>query len=254
MDVLKAVDDKQIQVQVLANSFTTATIVLTNVSEGPLNIKVPLALAAVPQAAPQGVGQAYYTTAFGTLGAPQPLAIGVSPLGSAGVSKRAGSRKTNVRPIKKTKAGDDAKDEKKDDEKDDKKDDEKKTDSLEASVILLPGATHQLSVYSLGLDTKKPQAARGPFTLAELDKVSQAPEMKKLLEHLVQGKLPASTAQILAWHYHGRLSWDEMESSPLINRVDLEAAKQYAGVIEGTAPAEPEPTAGKKKKRSAAVD
>lgn len=252
MDVLKAVDDKQIEVHVVANSFTTATIVLTNISQEPLNIKVPLALAAVPQAAPQGGGQAWYTTYFGTLAAPQPLAIGVSPLGSAGVSKRSGSRKTNVKPIKKAKAGDDAKDEKKDDEKDGKKDDEKKTDSLEASVILPPGAIHQLSVYSLGLDTKKPQAARGPFTLAELDKVSQAPELKKLLEQLVQGKVPANTAQVLAWHYHGRLSWDEL--APFVTPVDLEAAKQFAGVIEGTAPAEPEPTAGKKKKRSAAVD
>jgi hypothetical protein len=244
MDVLKALDDKQIQVQILASSFSSAVMTLTNVSEGPLNIKVPLALAAVPEPAPQGVGQGYYTAAFGTLSAPQPLAVAVSPLGAAGVSKKAGARKTN----KKAKPGGDAKDEKKDDEKDGKKEEEKKTDSLEASVLLLPGTSQQLSLFTLGLDSKKPQAARGSFNLAELDKVSQAPELKKLLELMVQGSVPANAAQVLAWHYHGRLSWDELAAT-MIPPLDLEAAKQYAGVVEGTAPAEPAPTTGKKKKR-----
>jgi hypothetical protein len=248
MDVLKALDDKQIQVQVVANSISSAVMTLTNVSETPLNVKVPLALAAVPEPAPQGVGQGYYTAAFGTLSAPQPLAIAVSPLGAAGVSKKAGTRKTNVKANKKPKAGDDAKEEKKDDEKDGKKDEEKKTDSLEASVLLLPGASHQLSLFTLGLDSKKQQAAYGPFQLAELDKVSQAPELKKLLELMVQGTIPRNTAQVLAWHYHGRLSWDELAASG-VTPVDLEAAKQYAGVVEGTAPADPVPTTGKKKKR-----
>jgi hypothetical protein len=247
--VLKASDDKQIELRLIANSATTAMLTVTNVSQDPLNVKVPLAMAAVPQAAPQGAAQQYYATMYGTPGAPPALAIAVSPLGAAGVDKKSGSRKTNVKPIKKTKPGDDAKDEKKDDEKDAKKDDEKKSDSMEASLVLLPGASQSLSLFSLGLDNKKLPAAYGQFNLAELDKVSQAPELKRLLELTSQGTIPRNIAQILAWHYHGRLSWDELAATALVTPVDSQLAQQYADVVEGKAPAETVPATGKKKKR-----
>jgi hypothetical protein len=243
VDVMKAITDKQVNAQVAVNSLTSATLTLTNLTEEPLNVKVPLAVAAMPQPAPQGANQAYYATAFGTPSAPQSLAVAVSPLGAAGVGKK--SRNTGVKTNKK-KAGDDAKEEKKDDDKDAKKE----TDSLEATVFLLPGTSQPLSLLTLSLDGKKVQAAYGQFALSELDKVSESAEMKSLLEKVSQGAVPRNVAQTLAWHYHGRLSWDEMANAGLGTPVDLEAAKQYADVVEGRTTATPTAATGKKKKRA----
>lgn len=241
IDVFKAVDDRQVQMQVLAQGIGSAILTLTNSSEEPLNIEVPLALAAVPQV-------------LKGMTAPQSLAVAVNPQWAAGVDKKA--RKTNVKMNKKPKAGDDdAKDEKKaGDKKDEEKDkEEKKGDSLVALVPLLPGATQQLPLFTLGLETpdkKLSPVAGAPYGLAELDKVTQAPEMKKLLEQYVQGKIPQNTAQILAWHYHGRLGWDQMASAGLAVGAPLEVAKQFAEIVEGRASAESAPqTTSKKKKR-----
>jgi hypothetical protein len=245
VDVFKALTDKQVDVQVVANTLTSATITITNLSQEPLNVKVPLAVGAVPQAAPQGAGQGYYLTAYGTNGAPPPVAVSVSPFGSAGVDKR--SRKTGVKTAKKK--GDEAKEEKKDDEA--KKADEKKdTESLEASVLLAPGASQPLSSFTLGLNPKTQPAAYGQFSLAELDKVSEATELKPLLEKVGQGTVPRNMAQILAWHYGSRLSWDEM--AQLVTPVDLQLAQQCADFVEGRTATAPAATTGKKKKKYAA--
>lgn len=248
VDVLKAADEQLIEVKLIANSATTATLTLSNVSEDPLTVKVPLAMAAIPEAGPPGAGQQYYATMFGTTSAPPSLVIAVSPLGAAGVDKK--FRKTNVKAIRKPKAGNDAKEEKKDDDKDGKKDDEKKSETVEASVFLLPGARQTLSLSSLMVDNNKLPAAYGSFILAELDKVSQAPELKKLLEMTSQGAVPHNIAQELAWKYHKRLNWDEMVKDGLVTLVDVEVAKRFADVVEGTAPAESAPATGKRKKRS----
>ena len=111
-----------------------------------------------------------------------------------------------------------------------------------------------MPLFTLGLDTpdkKAPPVAGSPYALAELDKVSQAPELKKLLEQFVQGKVPQDTAQILAWHYHGRLDWDQMANSGLALAPQLEIAKQYAEIVEGRASPDtaPQPQTTKKKKR-----
>jgi hypothetical protein len=247
VDVMKAITDKQVNAQVAVQGLTSATLTLTNVSEEPLNVKVPLAVAAVPQV-PQGANQAYYATAFGTPSAPQALVVAVSPLGAAGVDKRARKSKTGVKTNKKK--ADDAKDEKKDDKDAAKSDEKKETDALEASVLLLPGASQPLALFTLSLDNKKVQAAYGPFTLSELDKVSESTEMKSLLEKVSQGVVPRNVAQTLAWHYHLRLSWDEMSQSGLGTPVDLEQAKQFADVVEGRTSATPVATTGKKKRRA----
>ncbi|HWB09960.1 MAG TPA: hypothetical protein VG826_12080 [Pirellulales bacterium] len=245
VDVMKAVTDKQVDAQVALRG-ATATLTVTNLSQEPLNVKVPLAIGALPQV-PEGANQAYYAATFGAPSAPQPLVVAVSPLGAAGVDKRA--RKTGVKTNKK-KAGDD-KEEKKDDDKDAKGADEKKeTDSLEASLLLLPGLSQSLPVFTLSLDAKKIQASYGPFTLTELDKVSESSEMKSLLEKVSQNVVPRNVAQTLAWHYHGRLSWDEMAKDGLGTLTDLEVAKQYAEVVEGRASATPAVAAGKKRKRA----
>ncbi len=246
VDVFKAADDKQIEIQVIAQGPTNATLRLTNLRESPLNVEVPLAVAAVPDA-PQGAGQAYYVSVFGTPGAPQSIAVAVDPKWSAGVDKKPGNRKSNVKTNKKAKPGEEAaKDEKKDEEK---KDETKTTDSVVALVPLAPGATAQLPMFSLGLERSKPRASVGVFRLAELDKVSQAPEMKKLLEQMVQGIVPGDTAQILAWYYHGRLSWDEMATTGILP-AQIEIAKKYADVVEGKiAPEAAAPVAETKKKK-----
>ncbi|HVX16091.1 MAG TPA: hypothetical protein VHC22_33205 [Pirellulales bacterium] len=252
VDVFKAADDKQIQMQVTVQGLGNATLTLTNVTETPLNVEVPLAVAAVPNA-PQGANQAYFASMYGTPGTPQSIAVAVDPKWSAGVDKKAGNRKTNVKAVKKGKPGDDdAKDEKKDDKKDDeKKDDAKTGDAVVALVPLAPGAMAQLPMYSLGLERAKPRATIGVFRLAELDKVSQAPHMKKLLEQMVQGIVPADTAQILAWHYHGPLTWDEMATTGVLP-AQLEVAKKFADVVEGNVSPDAAPvaeTTKKKKKR-----
>lgn len=250
MDVFKAADDRQAAVQVIVQAPGTAVLALTNLTDQPLTIEVPLLLAAVPQV-PQGANQAYYLATFGTPGAPQSLAIAVNPIWTAGVDKKAGSRKTSVKTNRKPKGDDDAKDEKKDEKKDEekdaKKDEAKKGDSSVALVPLPPGAVQQVPLFSLGLEMiNKKLAPRvgSPYTLAELDKISQAPEMTKLMEHYGQGKVPQGAAQILAWHYHGRLSWEEMANLG----IDTQAAKHFADVVEGRAPADA-PTTGKKKRR-----
>jgi hypothetical protein len=247
VDLFKAVEDKQVKMALNVQARATGVLTLINLSEQPLNIEVPLAMGANPQA-PAGVGQPYYATAFGTPGAPQSLAVAVNPQwSSTGVEKKA--RKSNVRTNKRKPADEDAKDEKKGDEKDAKKDDAAKSDSLVATVPLPTGATQTLPLFTLGLNMKKPQATYGQFTPAELDKVTQATEIRKVLELLVQGKLTGDVAQTLAWYYNERMSWEEMGNSGFVTPVQLQLAKQAAEIVEGRASPDAAPATTGKKKR-----
>lgn len=250
VELFKAVEDHQVKVGVLVQLRSGGTLSLTNLSDQPLNVEVPLTMGATPFA-PAGAPQGYYAGAFGTPGAPQSLAVAVSPQWTAAVEKK-GGRKSNVRTNKK-KADEEAKDDKKegdkkDDAKDAKPDDAAGGSSLVATVPLPPGATQALPLYTVGLNMKKPQATYGQFIPADLDKVTQAPEMKKVLEHLVQGQLTADVAQTLAYHYNERMTWDEMKMSGFINPAQVDIAQPFADMVEGKGPPPAQPTTGKKKK------
>jgi hypothetical protein len=246
VELFKAVDDKQVQMNLTVSLRSTGSLTLYNLGNEPLNVEVPLTMGATPNA-PAGAPNAYYLTTFGTPGAPQALAVAVSPQWTAAVEKK-GGRKSNVRTNKK-KAAEEAKEDKKDDAKEDGKD-AKKDDAggsaLVATVPLLPGATQTLPLYTLGLNLKRPQATYGQFKPEDLEKVTQAPEIKKVLEYLVQNKLTADVAQTLAYHYNERLTWDEMKMSGFINPAQVDIAMPFADMVEGKGPP-PEPaTTGKK--------
>lgn len=260
IDLFEAIADNQVKASVTVAVRSAGSLILINRTEQPLAVEVPLAMGATPYA-PAGANQVYYAGAFGTPGAPQSLAVAVSPQWAAAVEKK-GGRKSNVRTNKK-KAGEEAKDDEKkdgekkdgdkkdgdnkDEAKGDKKDDAASGSSLVATVPLPPGGTQTLPLYTLGLNMKKPQATYGPFTPADLEKVTQAPEMKKLLELLVQSKVTADLAQILAWHYNERLTWDDMK--PFVAPAQLQLAQQFAEVVEGRAAPPAEATTGKKKRK-----
>lgn len=249
VDAFQAVDDKQVKMILIVQARSGGALTLTNLSDQPLNVEVPLTMGAAP-VAPPGANQVYYAGAFGTPGAPQALAVAVSPQWTAAVEKK-GGRKSNVRTNKK-KPNDEAKDDKKDGDKKDDAKDAKKDDgggsSLVATVPLPPGATQTLPLYTLGLNLKKPQASYGQFMPEDLEKVTQAPEIKKVLEFLVQNKITADVAQTLAWHYNERLTWDEMAISGFVTPAQVQIAQPFADVVEGKAAAPAEPTTGKKKK------
>jgi hypothetical protein len=123
-------------------------------------------------------------------------------------------------------------------------------DSSVALVPLPPEAVQQVPLFSLGLELliKKLAPRPGsPYTLAELDKVSQATELKKLMERSMQGTIPQDSAQVLAWRYHGRLDWDAMANSG-IAPIQIETAKHFEAVLEGRAPAGPAGPPGKKRR------
>jgi hypothetical protein len=250
VDLFKAIDDKQVKAFLTVQARATGVLTLINLTtDQPLTVEVPLTLGANPDA-PAGAVQAYYATAFGTPGAPQSLAVAVSPQWTAGVEKKS-SRKTNVKTKKKT--DEEAKEEKKGDEKDAKKEETKKeeakSDSLFATVPLPAGATQTLPLFTLGLNMKRPQATYGQFIPADLEKVTQAPEMKKVLEHLAQNHITEDVAQTLAWHYNERMTWEEMSATGFVTPVQLQLAQQAADVVEGkVAPEAATATTGKKKK------
>lgn len=257
IDLFEAIDGNKVKMSLTVAARSTGSLVLINTTEDePFAVEVPLTMGASP-IAPAGANRFYYAGSFGTPAAPQSLAVAVNPQWSAPVEKK--GRKSNVR-TKKKKDEKEAKDEKKDDEKKDgeKKDEakaEKKDDaaggsSLVATVPLPPGGSQTLPLFILGLNMKKPQAAYGPFKPEELEKVTQAPEMKKLLELLVQNKIPGDVAQTLAWYYNERPTWDELKMSGFVTPGQVEIAQKFADVVEGRAAAPPaEETTGKKKKR-----
>lgn len=248
VDLFKAAEAKQVNVQVTVNSPGVATLTLSNTSEEALNVEVPLYMAAEPfdptKGFPGGRG-------FGNrVPTPQTLAVAVNPQWTAGVDKK--SKKTGVKTNKKKEEEAEKADEKKD-EKDAKADD-KKADSGVALVPVPAGGIQSVPLYTVGLETPttRPVPAAGiPYTLGDFDKRIQAPEMKKLMENLVKGTVPPDSAQLLAWHYNGRLTWEEMQTSGLINPIQLPQAQHYADVVEGrAAPDAPAPqTASKKRKR-----
>lgn len=244
IDLFKATEGNQVSADVMVNSPGIATLTLRNGSEEPLNIEVPLYMAAEPYNPVKGFNNRIPT--------PQTLAVAVNPQWTAGVDKK--SKKTGVKTNRKK--DDAAKDEKADEKKDEKdaKSEEKKGDSVVALVPLPPGGIQQVPLYTLGLEapnTRPVPAAGLPYRLGDFDKRIQAPEMKKLMENLVKGTVPADSAQLLAWHYHGRLSWEEMATSGLVNPAQTQIAQHFAEVVEGrAAPDATAPqTAGKKRKR-----
>lgn len=250
IDFFKATDENKVVAQVMVNSPGVATLTLTNNSEEPLNVEVPLYMAAEPYNPLKGLGPG--AGAFANrVPTPQTLAVAVNPQWTAGVDKK--PKKTGVKTKKKD---EEAKDEKADEKKDEKdaKVQEKKEDSGVALVPLPPGGIQQVPLYTLGLETptNRPVAASGTqYKLGDFDKRIQAPEMKKLMENLVKGSVPADSAQILAWHYNGRLSWEDMTTGGLVNPAQLQIAQHFADVVEGRAApdaAAPQ-TASKKRKR-----
>lgn len=255
IDLFEAIDDNQVKASLTVAARSAGSLLLTNVSEQPLAVEVPLAMGASP-VAPAGANRFYYSGTFGTPAAPQALAVAVSPQWASSVEKK--GRKSNVRTNRKKKEeapeekkkDDEKKDgDKKEDAKDEKKDDAAGGSSLVATVPLAPGASQTLPLYTLGLNLKKPQATYGPFTPQDLEKATQAPEIKKVLELLVQNKITADVAQTLAWHYNDRLTWEEMSTSGFITPAQVQIAQPFADVVEGKAPLPAEAATGKKKKR-----
>lgn len=257
---------------VLAQFFTRgpglAVLRLTNSTpDKPVIVQVPVTMGAVP-APPKGANGATNFALFGTNDPPSLVAV-VSPhWAGVGVEKK---RKKAVKPIskkkKKTKGDDtDADDDAEKDTDDDKKDDDKadgkaddkdkKEDSSVANVPLPPGFTYEVQLISLSMDMKKGQPGiNSPYAMADLEKMTPAPELPKLLGKVADGKLSdISVAQILVWQLQGRYSWEELEESGLITPQQLNAARQFSEGGGGGAAGGGSAGGGAKKKSRRAND
>lgn len=267
---LKDVSGKQVTAFVTTQSPGLAVLLLTNVSEEPLTVEVPLYLAAKPVLPLGGGNQTTNVASFGTTQVPCALAAVVSPQWSGvGVEKKrvrkstrksakaqpeAGdeaapdespadddakpaARSRTRRPAKSAKPTDEPTDEKPAGEKpaDEKANKNEKTDSTVAVVPLPAGAEQALSLTTLSVDLGKPEPRPAAiYEPMELEDATKEPLVKTLLEQMGQGKiLDQSVAQILAWRYTSRKSWEELVTLRPIILPRIEAAKQLDDKLTG---------------------
>jgi hypothetical protein len=248
VDLAEAVKDEIVLAQFMTRGPGLAVLRLTNrTPDQPIVVQVPLTMGGVP-APPKGSNEATNFALFGTADPPSLVGV-VSPRWTGvGVEKKRGKKaaKPAVSRKKKKKADetdtDDDADKEADgdkkgsaDAKGDDKDKDKSKDSTVANVPLPAGVTIELPLISLSLDMKKGQPGiQSPYSMTELEKVSQAPEMEKLLAQVADGTLSdLGVAQILVWRLNGRHSWDEMAETGLIAPQQLNAAKQWVERSEG---------------------
>lgn len=264
VDLFKAISSKQVVAMVLPQTPGLAVLRLMNDSEEPLTVEVPLMLGAKPQVPPIGANQNTNLLMFGTRDVPQAMAGVISPEWSnVGVEKKRGKRKPARKPAAKAQpeadenadapaedAADDAKPAAKtrtrratkpakpsDDSAEEKPAEEKKepTDSTVAVVPLPVGGEQDLEMICVGVEWGRSQPRpAAPYMVTEFDETTKTSEIKTLLEQLAKGKIPdPSVAQILAWRYVGRLSWEDLIMSGRVLLPQLEAAKELDEKITG---------------------
>lgn len=267
VDLFKAIDSKQVVAQFLPQTPGLGVLRLVNESEEPLTVEVPLMLGAKPQLPPGGGGgnRNINLALYGTTQVPHVMAGVVSPDWNPGVEKKRVKRKGPRRPTKADAdedgdapaddaaldAGDDedakpaakrrvrkpAKSAKTDDEAEDLTPAalKKGQDSTVAAVPLPAGGEQDLPMICLGLELGKPQPRpAAPYTITELEEATKTTEIKALLEHLSKGKIvDTGAAQVLAWRYTSRKSWEELAATGLVLLPQLEAAKQLDEKLTG---------------------
>lgn len=262
VDLFKAIGSKQVVAMVISQTPGLAVLRVMNDSEEPLTVEVPLMLGAKPQLPPVGANRNTNLAMFGTPDVPNAIAGVIRPEWSnVGVEKKRGKRKPARKPAAKAQpeaddngdapadaaAADDAKPAAKGrtrksanpagDTGEEKPVDEKKEkgDSTVALVPLPVGGEQDLEMICVGVEWGRshPRPA-AIYTVTELDETTKTSEIKTLLEQLSKGKIPdPNVAQILAWRYVGRLSWEDLLTSGRVLLPQLEAAKELDEKLTG---------------------
>ncbi|HEX5445601.1 MAG TPA: hypothetical protein VFW87_17370 [Pirellulales bacterium] len=268
VDLFKAIDSKQVLAQFIPQTPGLAVLRLVNDSEEPLTVEVPLMLGAKPQLPPGGGGgnRNINLALYGTTQVPHAMAGVVNPDWNPGVEKKRVKRKSPRRPAK-AEANEDA-DAPADDAAVDADDEgaqpaakrrtrrpakSAKTDedaealkpaalknAQDATVATVPlpvGGEQDLPMICVGLELGKPQPRpAAPYTITELEEATKATEIKSLLQHLSKAKIvDPGAAQVLAWRYTSRKTWEELVGTGLVLLPQLEAAKELDDKITGGA-------------------
>lgn len=264
VDLFKAISSKQVVAVVLPQTPGLAVLRVMNDSEEPLTVEVPLMLGAKPQLPPGGANQNTNLVMFGTRDVPNAIAGVISPEWSnVGVEKKRGKRKPakkpaakaepeadengdapadeaadDAKPAAKTRTRRTAKPAKPSDDADDEKPAEEKKDKGDSTVALVPlpvGGEQDLPMVCVGVEWGRSQPRPASlYTVTEFDETTKASEIKTLLEQLSKGKIvDPNVAQILAWRYVGRLSWEDLLTSGRVLLPQLEAAKEIDEKLTG---------------------
>lgn len=265
VDLFKAISAKQVVAMVMPQTPGLAVLRILNDSEEPLTVEVPLMLGAKPQLLPVGGNRNTNLAMFGTPDVPNALAGVISPEWSnVSVEKKRGKRKPpkktaakadpeadengdapageaaegDAKPAAKTRTRKTAKPAKPSVDSDEEKPADDKKDKADSTVALVPlpvGGEQDLPMVCVGVEWGKSQPRPAAvYTVTELEETTKTSEIKTLLEQLGKGKIPDSgVAQILAWRYTARLSWDDLANSGRVLLPLLETAKQLDDKLTG---------------------
>lgn len=262
VDLFKAISSKQVVAMVLPQTPGLAVLRVMNDSEEPLTVEVPLMLGAKPQLPPVGANRNTNLVMFGTPDVPHAIAGVISPEWSnVGVEKKRGKRKPTRKPAAKARpeadessdapadepADDEAKPAAKGrtrktakptDEADEAKPADEKKEKGDSTVAVVPlpvGGEQDLEMICVGVEWGRSQPRPASlYAVTEFDETTKVSEIKTLLEQLSKGKIPdPNVAQILAWRYVGRLSWEDLAMSGRVLLPQLEAAKELDEKLTG---------------------
>ncbi len=193
VDVFDAMHDGDLGVQFIPRSSREATLILTNNTDEPLNVRLPDAFAAVPVLAQgafmQPAGRQPATTSSSTSGKNpnQPLGGGTSPNtrqnGFGPQNGRQGAQQNG------------------------------------AQFGNLPGAAFdippervvkiKLPVVCLEYGRQEP-TAHVPYTIEPITSYIKSPEVQELCRQLGTGKVDQHAAQAAAWHLANHMSWEQL--------------------------------------------
>jgi hypothetical protein len=225
IDLFDGIQAGKLQVRYIPKNVSEAQMWITNKSDAPLSVKVPEAFAAVPVLAQmfpaigqqrQGQGQA---PGQGIPGFPGP---GMDQMGPTAPQREGATP--------------------------DKKDKKK----LPGMLDILPEAVAKMKLETLCLDHGKPDPrAAIPYEVRPIGKVSDKPELPRILEMLGRGEISHKAAQVAAWHLVDGMSWEKLAalherttagSIPRYSRQDLDAAKKALAKAAESVKARPAPS------------
>ncbi|HUY35856.1 MAG TPA: hypothetical protein VMV69_24145 [Pirellulales bacterium] len=225
-DLFEAVKKKKLQVHFVPQNAALASLTIGNTTDQPVKVRIPLVVAGTPTM-PTGVSAAAYLATYGTA-PPQTVAGVTRVLGQSAAPQVSKKKKSTGRAAAKN------------------------TEPPKGPVLTLqPGETRIVPVACVGLEFGKPNPLPiMPYTLVDIEKTSKKPEVKATLEGFAQGKFNQQIAQLIAWHFNGGMTWNQLAQTGTIAEDKLQTAMKAAEQIEKDVKAKSKEKASKVKNKS----
>lgn len=186
-DLFAAETQGLVAVRYIPNDSRSAQVIVTNRTNRPVTLRLPLAFAGVPVLAQMGGGMGGMGGGGGGAG------FGAGGIGGGPQTTGGGMGGQGMNGMGGGGAGGGG-----------------------GAFSIPPQKTRVLRIATVCLEHGKPEpSSRYPYKLAEIDSFSSDPKLTLVLESLGRGELPQKVAQAAAWHLSNGMSWERLAAEAI---------------------------------------